>query len=529
MIKEVGNQNKYKNALWDSANYYLSIGWSLIPVNENKIPLVSWTKYMTEKAEPLTIKTWLDKYPNLMLGVVTGKISNLSIIDIDRKEAVDDLFSLLGYKPMCPMAVTPRGGIHLYFAFNPEVSGAINIRPGIDIRSEGGYVVVPPSISPKGKYAWYDNKSPKDILIPEFPEELISVFGKEPTLTDIGTLPKDYLVLGRRDNDLFHLAWTMIRGGLEPAIAKYVLLTMAKQCRPPFDEKDAIRKVQSAILRALKKDRQLSVEVEKAVRNMVGLFSERDIIKELQIYTQKDRETLRIILQKLVNDKIIERAGRWHDIYRRIEGNCDKIALGIKPKEPLKVCFPLGLEKYVSIYPGNIIIIAGAQNAGKTAFLLNFVVANMDKFRINYFSSEMGEEEFNIRLGLFEDVKEWNFAAYERSSNFEDVIKTDEVNIIDYLEIVDNFWKVAGTIAKIQERLGKGLALIALQKDYHKELGRGASFGLEKPRLYITLDYGVAKIVKAKNWADPTINPNGLQCEFNIIRGHKFYLKKQWA
>jgi len=50
----------------------------------------------------------------------------------------------------------------------------------------------------------------------------------------------------------------------------------------------------------------------------------------------------------------------------------------------------LWIERWVKTLPKNIIILAGEANAGKTALLLNFCSMNMGKFKINYFSSEMG-------------------------------------------------------------------------------------------------------------------------------------------
>ena len=48
--------------------------------------------------------------------------------------------------------------------------------------------------------------------------------------------------------------------------------------------------------------------------------------------------------------------------------------------------------------PGNIIVVAGEQNAGKTAFLLNFVRLNMTRHEMFYYSSEMGASEMRKRL-----------------------------------------------------------------------------------------------------------------------------------
>jgi hypothetical protein len=189
----------------------------------------------------------------------------------------------------------------------------------------------------------------------------------------------------------------------------------------------------------------------------------------------------------------------------------------------------LGLEDLLKIHPGNVLVIAGVFNAGKTAFCLNFAAMNMNQFPVTYLSSEMGTEEFNERLYNFKDVKKWKMKAYERSSNFADLIKKDEVTIVDYLEVPEEFWIVGKWLRQIHDKLGKGVALVAIQKDPAKMFGLGGSHGLNIPRLYLTINNGKATILKAKAWKDPKNNPNGKSIEFKIVNGSKFLPAKKWS
>jgi hypothetical protein len=183
------------------------------------------------------------------------------------------------------------------------------------------------------------------------------------------------------------------------------------------------------------------------------------------------------------------------------------------------------LEKWVNIYPHNVIVVAGTANAGKTAFMLNTVKLNMDFHRIEYFSSEMGAEEMKLRLSKFEpevSLKSWKFFPRDRASNFADAISPDAINIIDYLEITKEFSEVGGMIKDIHDRLGRGIAIIAIQKNKGSDTGRGGDFTLEKPRLAISMEHGILKIIKAKNWVDSAINPNGWHWKFSLVGGAKF-------
>jgi len=87
---------------------------------------------------------------------------------------------------------------------------------------------------------------------------------------------------------------------------------------------------------------------------------------------------------------------------------------------------------------------------------------------------------------------------------------------------------IADYLRAIHEKLSSGIAVVALQKKRGADLGRGGDFGLEKPRLYLSMDAGKLTIQKAKNWADPRANPNGLVCEFKIVNGCKFIVTQDW-
>jgi len=129
------------------------------------------------------------------------------------------------------------------------------------------------------------------------------------------------------------------------------------------------------------------------------------------------------------------------------------------------IWLPFNLHRMVETMPGNIILVAGEPNAGKTGLLLNVIANNMHKSEIHYFNSEMGGSELKKRLSLFNDVMlhQWNFKARERSDNLGDVIKPGKgtVNIIDFLELHDNFYEVGGRLAEIHRKLKGAVAIIA--------------------------------------------------------------------
>ena len=79
------------------------------------------------------------------------------------------------------------------------------------------------------------------------------------------------------------------------------------------------------------------------------------------------------------------------------------------------------------------------------------------------------------------------------------MIHPDEINVVDYLELTSDFWKVSGMLQEIQSKLAQGIAVVALQKPRGRDTGLGGDKSLEKPRLYLSVENGTVKILKAKN------------------------------
>lgn len=296
-------------------------------------------------------------------------------------------------------------------------------------------------------------------------------------------------------------------------------------------EEDVFPHIDSARIRIQKLKTNLTAQIREWINLTKHNFSITDLYQDLTFITSKDRPTVTVILNRLIKEGLIERAGNKHGIYRRIENDVETIDFMNADVKTLPLWMPLGLSKMVNIMPGNIIVLAGSPNAGKTTFLLQCIAGNHKTMDVHYFNSEMGASELRKRLELFEHpLSQWRFTPYERSDNFEDVVKTGEssLNIIDFLEVHDNFYEVGGMLQRIHKKLKGATCIVALQKNKGTETGLGGYRSLEKPRLYLAMDYGTMKIVKAKNFADSNNNPNGQQIDFKIYNGCKFKVTRDW-
>ena len=304
-----------------------------------------------------------------------------------------------------------------------------------------------------------------------------------------------------------------------------------------YDEKWARTKVKSAMDRIERGQRNLALEVEEFIMSTSGTFMSTEIHKCLQLSTRQDMKNVSMILKRLIERNIIQRYGEKNGSFRRVESDIEIIDWKNAVTDEYPIDFPLSIGNLVKLYPGNIAVLAGATNTGKTTFMLELIRLNQKRHKIIYMNSEMGASELKLRLEMFHDVcpvDKWDFTAVERSDKFADAIEPDALNIIDFMEIYDEFWKLGGWIRDIHKKLDKGVAVIAVQKGAstkkeQKDYGRGGELTLEKPRLYMAMDRGRIKIVKAKIWRDHNRNPNGLSRNFKIVSGWKFLPADDWS
>ena len=131
------------------ATNYLSQGFSVIPVGQDKKPLLKWEEFQQRKPAEEEIKKWAESYSNLNIGIVTGSISGIVVVDIEAGGSVADL-------PSTVIVKTGGGGFHYYYKHpKTPVKNAVRIRDKTDIRGDGGYVIAPPSLHKSGnRYEW---------------------------------------------------------------------------------------------------------------------------------------------------------------------------------------------------------------------------------------------------------------------------------------------------------------------------------------------------------------------------------------
>jgi hypothetical protein len=248
-----------------AASEYRRLGWSVIPIRRGaKLPLIAWEEYQHRCASEDEIAAWFRRWPNANVGIVTGSISRVVVLDIDLGhggvESLARLEQANGSLPPTVEAATGGGGRHLYFQAPPTVlRTSAGLARGIDLRAEGGLAVAPPSLHPTGKkYAWRTGCDPIAMTPASLPLWLERLArddggGRGHPAQFWRALCRDGVEEGARNNTLASLAGHLLWHGVDPEVVTEMLLCWNRvRCRPPLDDEEVIR-VTSSISRLHKR------------------------------------------------------------------------------------------------------------------------------------------------------------------------------------------------------------------------------------------------------------------------------------
>jgi hypothetical protein len=149
--------------LGQAAGRYAMRGWHVLPCDpRDKRPHAELVPNGFKNAtnDLSIVCSWWEKHPDANIGIRTGRESGIWVLDIDGNKGGNESIVALQeeYEEIAvPLMARTGSGLHLYYTYAPErpVSCRTAVRPGIDVRGDGGYVVAPPSIHPNGsRYEW---------------------------------------------------------------------------------------------------------------------------------------------------------------------------------------------------------------------------------------------------------------------------------------------------------------------------------------------------------------------------------------
>jgi len=151
-------------------NNYLEKGYSLIPVDKQKRPCIYWKQYQYRRAGIKDILNWHIQFNTLNVGIVTGNISRLAVIDVDDLSLLPELKERLPEINQTTRVRTNRG-YHYYFSLNGEKVRSTTSLFGknLELKSNGNYIIAPPSVINNHRYTY---EIPLSRMLP-VPDKLI--------------------------------------------------------------------------------------------------------------------------------------------------------------------------------------------------------------------------------------------------------------------------------------------------------------------------------------------------------------------
>ena len=288
----------------------------------------------------------------------------------------------------------------------------------------------------------------------------------------------------------------------------------------------------------------LRAAIFEFIKNSTGSFTTRDIDTEFGLTTRKEKNARARSLVVARERQLIKKDKRAAGKYHIIDNNIEFIDLDNVSEEEFPIQLPFGLHNYVKIPKHSIIILAGSSNAGKTALILETLRLNIkQKYDKHYYMSEMGPGEYKGRVMNFDmPLSDWKkIKAASKSYDFESAIQShnpDGLTCIDFLEEVDGeYFKIASSIREIYDALGKGVAMVAIQKKRGSEVAFGGEATTQKARLYLVLDFLASREnsivcalkvykLKAPRGFKSLINH---EMHFEIHSGSKFNVLMDWT
>ena len=344
----------------EEAKKYAASGMSIIVVGKNKVPLIPWKEFTTRRATAEEIDVWFDRFPEAQIGLVTGKISNVTVVDIE-KEGGPEMWNR--FPQDCAISQTGGGGRHYFYEYAPGIKNAVRILDNVDLRGDGGYVVLPPSTSDKGQYSWIQRaactKFPKHLF--NLPEQNTGGSSEQVDVKDLANIFLQTAVLNYRPSG---------EGGRNNSLTKFAGVLISEVHPLKWDSD-----VWPALYAANKKE-------EKPL----------DDYEMQKIYAS--------VKQSEVNNNPL----RWKkdDPLANIKPGDDDIILMSEAAEQgsvdLKTFYPLGIELFDKetrggCHTGDLIAIAGMPGEGKTSWAMNLTKNFIRQgHKVLFFSYEMNVE-----------------------------------------------------------------------------------------------------------------------------------------
>ncbi len=210
------------------------------------------------------IRSWWSRWPRANIGMNCGA-SGRVVCDVDVKDARGGGETWRGLQAQLDgredgarledtsIVETPSGGLHAHYLAGPQRVGSKNdlLGPGIDVKAEGGYVLLPPSRISGVPYAWgQDHGLDRAAPLPAALAERLAFTAPRPSLhaVETGGTPEELITEGARNETLFRAACALRRRGHSRSEIQVLLEEMNRRCQPPLSGEE-VRHIAGSAMR----------------------------------------------------------------------------------------------------------------------------------------------------------------------------------------------------------------------------------------------------------------------------------------
>ena len=220
----------------DQVKEYANHGWSILPVkpDEKRPYMQNWLQYTKERAGEQVLSGWFTHLSGAGVGVVTGKVSGILVLDVE-SHCPQPIEGILRKYPTNMVSRTGSGGYHLFYQYpsnKGRVSNRVRLFDGVDLRADGGFIVLPPTKHPSGgKYEWINKGMPS-----VFPSSILEVEGQSTNPAGeawISELLRGVTEGGRNDAAA-RLAGYFFKKGISSDIVESLLMEWNERNDPPL-------------------------------------------------------------------------------------------------------------------------------------------------------------------------------------------------------------------------------------------------------------------------------------------------------
>lgn len=250
--------------------YLRELKWSVVPghvviggrctcgnpncKSPGKHPRIPWREFQERRPTEEEVERWWTETPSANIVLVCGRVSGVVVVDVDSRDKLEDL----GRHVYTATSKTGRG-FHLFYRYpeGVEIKTQV-IAEGIEVKSDGACVNLPPSLHPSGvRYEWTPTErmaweSLRDL--PEFPLELLPSRPSTPAPEPRGDqtwfseamrgVPE-----GQRNETAARIAGKLISHGFSYAEVVEIMRAWNQRNSPPLDDRELLSVIDSIFRR----------------------------------------------------------------------------------------------------------------------------------------------------------------------------------------------------------------------------------------------------------------------------------------